>query len=145
MDLEVMAIKESSTFPKATKLMQCRVILLWESYASHHNGLFSPLLEISLTERQINIGIIQTVRDFLPFLCNSFLCNIICYLIFVFAFSLETLSEATTHIQDTYWWGCLTPLQKCSQRILQPQPTVDQEFYNSKTDCWKRKSEFTVL
>ena len=27
--------------------------------------------EISLPERQNNIGVIRTVRDFLPFLCNS--------------------------------------------------------------------------
>ena len=32
--------------------------LLWEPYPSYHNGL-------------INIGVIRTVRNFLPFLCNS--------------------------------------------------------------------------
>ena len=47
---------------------------------------------------QINIGVIQTVRDFLPFLCNSFLCNIICYIISVIAFSSMTISMATTCI-----------------------------------------------
>ena len=35
--------------------------------SSHHYYYW----EISLPERQINIGIIRTVRDFLPFLCNS--------------------------------------------------------------------------
>ena len=46
---------------------------LWETYPSYDYRLFSPLLvlEISLPERQINIDVIQTVRDFLPFLCNS--------------------------------------------------------------------------
>ena len=47
--------------------------LLWEPYPSHHNGLFSPLLVLRdfAARRQINIGVIRTVRDFLPFLCNS--------------------------------------------------------------------------
>ena len=40
--------------------------VLWEPYSSYHNGLFLPLLV-----RQINIGVIRTLRDFLPFLCNS--------------------------------------------------------------------------
>ena len=49
------------------------MLLLWEPYPSHHNGLFSPLLVLrdSLPERQINSGVIRTVRDFFPFLCNS--------------------------------------------------------------------------
>ena len=48
------------------------ILLMWKPYPSHHNGLFSPLLvpEISLPEGQIKIGVIRTVRDFLPFLCN---------------------------------------------------------------------------
>ena len=47
--------------------------LLWEPYPSHHNGLFSPLLVLKdfAAKGQNNIGVIQTVRDFLPFLCNS--------------------------------------------------------------------------
>ena len=45
---------------------------------------------------QITIGVIPTIRDFLPFYVTlSFLCNIICYLMFVF--SLVTLSGATTY------------------------------------------------
>ena len=63
---------------------------LWEPYPSHHNGLFSPLL---------------ILRDFATreadqYRCSivtlSFLCNIICYLISMFAFSLVTISGATT-------------------------------------------------
>ena len=47
--------------------------MLWEPYPSHHNGLFSPLLVLRDfgARKQINIGVIQTVRDFSPFLCNS--------------------------------------------------------------------------
>ena len=59
-----------------------------------------PHLPVTWGEQQIpliNIGVIRTVRDFLPFLCTlSFLCNIICYLISVIAFSLVTLSGVTT-------------------------------------------------
>ena len=47
--------------------------VLWEPYQSHHNGLFSLLLVLRdfAARRQINIGVIRTVRDFLYFLCNS--------------------------------------------------------------------------
>ena len=61
---------------------------------------------ISLPVRQNNIGVIRTLRDFLPFLCNSiFLCNIICYLISVFVFSLVTPSRATTNRNFEYLAG----------------------------------------
>ena len=74
--------------------------LLWGPYPSHHNGLFSPLLVLRdfAAKGQMNIGVIRTVRDFLPFSETlSFLCNIICNLISVFGFSLVTLSEATKY------------------------------------------------
>ena len=44
-------------------------------------------------------------------------------------------------MQDTHWWG-LTPLQRCSQCILQPQPTgqscmwddlTNSNYYNTTT------------
>ena len=52
--------------------------------------------EILLPEWQITIGVIRTVQDFLNFYVSlSFLCNIICYLISMFAISLVTISGAT--------------------------------------------------
>ena len=48
--------------------------------------------------------------------------------------SLEPHDQiASCHIQDTlqWWWGGLTPLQWCSQCILQPQPTR-QKIYTEK-------------
>ena len=45
--------------------------VLWEPYPSYYNLLIVISTEISLPEGQITIGVIQTVRDFLPFLCNS--------------------------------------------------------------------------
>ena len=62
---------------------------------------------------QINIGVIRTVRDFLPFYVTlSFLRNIICYLISVFVFSLVTLSGVTTITlpkSALQGWGVRTP------------------------------------
>ena len=73
--------------------------MLWEPYPYHYNGLFSPLLvlEISLPEgRSISVLSEQYETFYLFYVTLSFLCNIICYLISVFAFSLVTLSGATT-------------------------------------------------
>ena len=41
------------------------------------------------------------------------------------------------HIQDTHWWWGLTPLQRCSRCILQPQPTGRwvSEWWSSKYLC----------
>ena len=86
--------------------------MLWEPYPSYYNGLFSPLLVLrDFATRQINIGVIRTVRDFLPFYVTlSFLCNIICYLISVFVLSLVTLSGATTlsNYQEIFCFGNCT-------------------------------------
>ena len=48
------------------------LLLLWEPYPSHHNGLFSPLLVLrDFTASQTIPKLSETVRDLLPFLCNS--------------------------------------------------------------------------
>ena len=44
----------------------------------------------------------QYETSYLFYVTLSFLCNIICYLISVFAFSLVTLSGATTHFSPLY-------------------------------------------
>ena len=62
-------------------------LLLCKSYPSYYNGLFSPLL-VQRYE--------QYETSYLFYVTLSFLCNIICYLISVFVFSLVTLSGATT-------------------------------------------------
>ena len=59
-----------------TALLQSKRLgrgVMWEPYPSHHSGLFSPLLVLRdfAATREINISVIRTVRDFLPFLCNS--------------------------------------------------------------------------
>ena len=72
---------------------------LWEPYPSYHNGLFSLLLvpEIFLPEsRSISVLSEQYKTFYLFYVSLSFLCNVICYLISVFAFSLVTLSGTTT-------------------------------------------------
>ena len=76
--------------------------VLWEPYPSHHNGLFSPLLVLRdfavRGSRSISVLSEQYETSYLFYVTLSFLCNIICYLISVFAFSLVTLSGATTVI-----------------------------------------------
>ena len=77
----------------------CIYKVMWEPYPSYHNELFPPLLvlEISLPEgRSISVLSKQYETSYLFYVTLSFLCNIICYLISVFAFWLVTLSEATT-------------------------------------------------
>ena len=74
--------------------------VLWEPYPSYHNELFSPslVLEISQPEgRPITVLSEQYDTSYLFYVTLSFLCNIICYLISVFAFSLVTFSGATTY------------------------------------------------
>ena len=73
--------------------------VLWEPYPSYHNGLFSPLsiLETLLPEgRSISALSEQYETSYFFNVTLSFLCNIICYLISMFVFSLGTLSGATT-------------------------------------------------
>ena len=75
------------------------IYMLWEPYPSHYNGLFSPLLVQRFCcqkGRSISVLSEQYKTSYLFYVTLSFLCNIICYLIFVFAFSLVTLSRATT-------------------------------------------------
>ena len=74
--------------------------LLWEPYPSYHNGLFSLLLvrkDFAARGRSISVLSEQSETSYFFYITLSFLCNIICYLISVFVFSLVTLSEATTH------------------------------------------------
>ena len=73
--------------------------VLWEPYPSYRNGLFSPLLELEISlprGRLISVLSKQYKTSYLFYVTLSFLCNIICELISVFAFSLVTLSGATT-------------------------------------------------
>ena len=73
--------------------------LLWEPYPYHHNGLFSLLLILEIllpAGRSIAVLSEQYETSCLFYVILSFLCNIICYLISVFMFSLVTLSGATT-------------------------------------------------
>ena len=72
------------------------IFLLWEPYPSYYNGLFSPLLVQSQKSRSLSVLYEQYETSYLFYVTLSFLCNIICYLISVFAFSLVTLSGATT-------------------------------------------------
>ena len=71
--------------------------VLWEPYPSYHNGPFSPLLVLrDFTARGADQYRCYPTSTRLLTFSLSFLCNIICYLISVFAFSLVTLSGATT-------------------------------------------------
>ena len=73
--------------------------MLWEPYPSYYNGLFSPLLVQRFRcqkGRSLSVLYEQYETSYLFYVTLSFLCNIICYLISVFAFSLVTLSGATT-------------------------------------------------
>ena len=72
---------------------------MWEPFSSYHNGLFSPLfvIEISLLRGwSVSVLTEQNGTSYLFYVTSSFLCNIICYLISVFVFSLVTLSGDTT-------------------------------------------------
>ena len=74
-------------------------LLLWEPYPSYHNGLFSLLLVQRFRcqkGRSLLVLYEQYETSYLFYVTQSFLGNIICYLIFMFAFSLVTLSRATT-------------------------------------------------
>ena len=73
--------------------------MLWETYPSHHNGLFSPLLVLrDLAARGGSLSVLseQYETPYPFYVTLPFLCNIICHLISVFVFSLVTLSGATT-------------------------------------------------
>ena len=73
--------------------------MLWEPYPSDYNGLFSLLLVQRFRcqkGRSLSVLYEQYETSYLFYVTLSFLCNIICYLISVFAFSLVTFSRATT-------------------------------------------------
>ena len=75
--------------------------VLWESYPSYHNGLFSPLLVLKILlqgGRSISVLSEQYETSNLFYVTLSFLCYIICYLISMFVFSLVTLSGASALI-----------------------------------------------
>ena len=117
------------------------VVMLWEPYPYHHNGLFSPLLvlEISLPEdRSISVLSDHYENSYLFNVTLSFLCNIICYLISVFAFSLvilfgattryetiDEMKEAVTKVIDTLtkedFYGGFQKLLECKTSALQPE------------------------
>ena len=70
-------------------------MLLWEPYPSYYNGLFSSLLVQRFPcqkGRSLSVLYEQYETFYLFYVSLSFLCNIICYLISVFVFSLVTLS-----------------------------------------------------
>ena len=88
------------SFNKQTNKQTQSFIMLWEPYPSHHHGLFSPLLvlrDFATRGRSILVLSEQYETSYLYYVALSFLCNIICYLISVFAFSVVTLSGATIH------------------------------------------------
>ena len=65
--------------------------MLWEPYPSYYNGLFSPLLVQRFRcqkGRSLLVLYEQYKTSYLFYVTLSFLCNIICYLISVFVFSL---------------------------------------------------------
>ena len=79
--------------------------MLWEPYLSYYNGLFSPLLVQKFRcqkGRSLSVLYEQYETSYLFYVTVSFLCNIICYQISVFAFSLVTLSRATTLCHDHF-------------------------------------------
>ena len=83
-------------------ILRC-FILLWEPYPSYNKGLFSPLLVQRFRYqkgRSLSVLYEQSETSYLFYVTLSFSSNIICYLISVFAFSLVTLSGATTHIKN---------------------------------------------
>ena len=78
------------------------LFMLWEPYPSYYNGLFSPLLVQRFRcqkGRSLSLLYEQYEISYLFYVTLSFLCNIICYLISVFVFSLVTLSRPTTYWQ----------------------------------------------
>ena len=101
-------------------------LMLWEPYPSHYNGLFSPLLVQRFRwhrDRSISVLSEQYETYYLFYITLSFLCNIICYLISVFVFSLVTLSGVTT-----YWqWGTWTK-----------KGTLQQAKGVNRTTYWRR-------
>ena len=69
------------------------------TYPSYDNGFFSPLLVQRVCcqrGRSLSVLYEQYEASYLFYVTLSFLCNVICYLISVFVFSLVTLSGATT-------------------------------------------------
>ena len=91
--------KTNKYFDLARELKQLwNMKVLWELYPSYNNWLFSPLLEQRFRRqkgRSLSVLYEQYETSYLFYVTLSFLCNIICYLISVFAFSLVTLSGAT--------------------------------------------------
>ena len=72
--------------------------LLWKPYPSYYNGLFWPLLvQRFRCQKGRSLSVLyEQYETYFFFVTLSFLCNIICYLISVFVFSLVTLSGVTT-------------------------------------------------
>ena len=97
--------------------------MLWEPYPSHHNGLFLSLLVLRDFAAREADQYRCYPTSYLFYVTLSFLCNIICYLISVFAFSLVTLSGATTY------WRRGTRTKK---RTLQQAKGVNRSIY------WRR-------
>ena len=85
-----------------TALLQSKRLgegVLWEPNPSYYNGLFSPLLvQRFRCQKGSSLSVLyeQYETSYLFYITLSFLCNIICYLISVFAFSLVTFPGATT-------------------------------------------------
>ena len=73
--------------------------VFWKPYPSYYNGLSSPFLVQRFRcqkSRSLSMFYQQYETSYLFCVTLSFFCNIICYLISVFAFSSVTLSKATT-------------------------------------------------
>ena len=77
-----------------------------ETLPSYYNGLFSLLL---VQRFRLSVLYEQYETSYLFYVILSFLGNIICYLISVFAFSLVTLSGATTVTQLYFFALFLEP------------------------------------
>ncbi len=85
---------------KRTLKRLLKLFLEGDCYPSLHKGLFSPLLvlrDFAAKGRSISVLSKQYKTSYLFYVTLSFLCDIICYLISVFVFSLETLFGATTY------------------------------------------------
>ena len=121
-------------------------LVLWEPYPSHHNGLFSPLFvlrDFAASGRSISVLSEQYETSYLFFVTVSFLCNIICYLISVYAFSLVTLSGATTLRKGNLkrkTESLLMAAQNNAIRTSYIKTKIDNTQLNSKCMVMWRKS-----
>ena len=124
---------------------ECWVILLWEPYPSFYNGLFSPLLvQRFRCQKGRSLSVLYELYEtsYLFYVTLSFLCNIICYLISVFVFSLVTLSGATADIFKESLKQHPTKQQIHSHLPPIPQ-TIQVKWAKHAGFCWRSDYELT--